>query len=177
MKWFKYGAIGFVGIIATAVVVLYLMSFRAAAGKLSAAIEINRTPAEVWAWIEEKDKFKQWVSWTVDVGDEGPSGVGRKRRITMRDPNMNNELVYVDVVTTDFVLHKHIKVAMSSPLGYSGTINYDLEDLGGRTRLLKRGEFKYDRWYFTLLEPIVMPQAKAKEDADLATLKRLAEAS
>lgn len=175
MKWLKYGAYTFIGVIAIAVLTLHGMSYRVGAGKTDVTIEINRLPAEVWPWLEEKDKFKQWVSWTVDVQDEGPNGVGGKRRVTMRDPNMNNQLIYVDSVTTEFVLHKHIKVAMSSPVGFDGTVVYDLEDIGGRTRLSTSGAFQYSHWFATLMEPIITPQAKAKEEADLATLKRLIE--
>jgi len=179
MKWLKYGAITFAGIIAIGVIVLHLMSYRAGAGKTTSIIEINRPPAAVWAWLEEKDKFKQWVSWTVDVQDSGPNGVGGKRRTTMKDPNMDNQLVQIDAVTTELVLHKHIKVAITTPMemGFVGTVAYDLEDLGGRTRLKVDGDFKYTHWFASLLEPIITPSAQAKEDADLATLKRLAEAS
>ena len=175
MKWLKYGACAFIGIIAIAVLTLHGMSYRSGAGKTDVTIEINRPPGEVWPWLEEKDKFKQWVSWTVDVQDEGPNGVGGKRRVTMRDPNMDNQLIYVDSVTTEFVLHRHLKVAISSPVGFEGTVVYDLEDLGGRTRLSTSGAFKYDHWFANLMEPIITPQAKAKEQADLATLKRLVE--
>lgn len=47
MKWLKYGSLTFLGIIAIAVIVLHLMSYRAGAGTLSAAIEIDRPPADV----------------------------------------------------------------------------------------------------------------------------------
>ena len=64
---------------------------------------------------------------------------------------------------------------MDSPLGFTGTVDYTLEDLSGRTRLTMVGRFRYTHWFYNLLEPLVTPQAQAKEDADLATLKRLAE--
>ena len=175
MKWLKYGAYAFLGIIALSVLTLYAMGFRASAGKSSTTIEFNRPPAQVWPWLEEKDKFKQWVSWVVDVQDEGPNGIGGKRRTTMKDPNMGDQLIYVDSVITEFTLHKHIKVHLTSPAGFEGDIVYDLEDLGGRTRLTMSGAFKYDSWLATLMEPIITPQAKAKEDADFAKLKSLVE--
>ncbi|MFN0105926.1 MAG: SRPBCC family protein [Bryobacteraceae bacterium] len=175
MKWLKYGAIGFVGIIVVAVVVLWILGQRSDAGVMRASVEINRPPAVVWAWLEEKEKFKQWVSWTVDVRDEGPNGVGGKRRTTMKDPNMNGELVVVDSVTREYVPHKYVKVDLSAPMGFDGTVEYQLEDLGGRTHLSVVGKFKYHHWLAGLLEPLVSPQARAKEEADLATLKRLVE--
>lgn len=175
MKWLKYGAIGLVSLVALAVVVLVGLGFRPGAGETTVTVEVNKPPAEVWQWLEDKDKFKQWVSWTVDVKDEGPAGVGGKRRVTMRDPNMDNELVTIDTVTTAYRHPTHIRVEMSSPMGFQGYITYDLEDLGGRTRLTQFGHFTYSIWWAQLLEPLVTPSAKKKDEEDLATLKRLAE--
>ena len=177
MKWLKYGAYALLGIVALATLTLLIMGRREGAGKTVSTIEINRPPAVVWTWLSEKDKFKQWVSWTVDANDEGRDDVGGKRRITMRDPNMDNQLVYLDSVTTEYNRPTHIKVHMTSPMGFEGDATYDLVDLGGRTRLTAAGAFKYSDWFAALMEPVITPQAKAKEDADLATLKRLAESS
>jgi uncharacterized protein YndB with AHSA1/START domain len=177
MKWLKYGALTFLAVIVLAVVTLLILGQRAGAGINRASIEINKPPAQVWTWLEEKDKFKQWVSWTVDVKDSGPNGVGGKRRVTMKDPNMGGELVYLDSVTRVYEHPKRLEVGVTSPIGFDGTVQYDLEDLGGRTRLSVVGKFKYHHWFANLLEPLVTPQADEKERADLATLKRLAEGS
>jgi uncharacterized protein YndB with AHSA1/START domain len=136
------------------------MGRREGAGKTVSVIEINRPPAQVWTWLDKKDKFNQWVSWVTDVKDGGPDGVGGKRRTTMRDRNMNNQSVYVDAVTTEFNRPAHIKVYITSPMGFEGDASYDLEDLNGRTRLTAIGVFKYSEWFATLLEPVITPQAK-----------------
>ncbi|MBL8236289.1 MAG: SRPBCC family protein [Bryobacterales bacterium] len=175
MKWLKYGLMGIVGVVLLAAVVLLAMGQRADAGVTRSVVEVNRPPEVVWKWMEEPEKFKQWVSWTVKVEDSGPNGVGGKRRTTMKDPNMDNQLVVLDAVTKVYEPHKRIQVAMDSPLGFQGTVDYELDDLGGRTRLTMVGKFRYTHWFFSLLEPLVTPQAQVKEDADLATLKRLAE--
>ena len=175
MKWLKYGAIGFLGIVACAVLVLLIMSHREDAGVMASTIEIDRPPEHVWAWLEEKDKVKQWVSWTVDVQVEGPNGVGGKRQTSMKDPNMNGEIVVVDSVIREYQRPKFLKANLSAPIGFDGTVNYNLEDLGGRTRLTVASKFKYHHWFANLMEPLITPQARAKGAADLATLKRLAE--
>ena len=175
MKWLKYGAIGLFSLLALAVVVFLVMGRRQGAGETSVTVEINKPPAVVWTWLEDKDKFKQWVSWTVDVKDEGPNGVGGKRRVSMRDPNMDNQIIHIDTVTAEYQHPTHIRVNMSSAIGFDGYVTYDLVDLGGRTRLTQFGKFTYSDWFANLLEPLVTPQAKAKDEADLATLKRLAE--
>ena len=177
MKWLKYGALGLLGIVALSLVTLLVMGRREGAGKTVSTIEINRPPADVWTWVDDKDKYKQWVSWTVDVKDDGPKGAGGKRRVSMRDPNMDNQIVYFDAVTTEYNAPTRLKVHITSPLGFEGDATYDLVDLGGRTRFTAAGAFKYSDWFAALLEPVITPQAKAKEDADLATLKRLAESA
>lgn len=174
-KWLKYGALTLLAIIVLSVGFLLFLGQRADAGVMRSSIEIARPPKEVWAWLEEKDKFKQWVSWTVDVQDGGPNGVGGTRRTTMKDPNMDGELVVVDSVTREYVPYSHIKVDLSAPIGFDGVVTYDLEDLGGSTRLTVWGKFNYHHWLARLFEPLVNPQAQVKEDEDLATLKSLAE--
>jgi uncharacterized protein YndB with AHSA1/START domain len=131
MKWLKYGLMGIVGVVALAVVVLLVMGQRADAGVTRSVVEVNRPPEMVWAWMEEPEKFKQWVSWTVKVEDSGPKGVGAVRRTTMSDPNMDNQLVVLDAVTRVYEPHNRIQISMDSPLGFTGTVDYTLEDLSG----------------------------------------------
>jgi len=177
MKWLKFGALGLLGIVALAIVTLLILGRRDSAGVMTATIDIARPPAEVWSWLEDKDRFKQWVSWTVDVKDEGPSGIGGKRRTFMKDPNMGGEIVVIDSVIREYTPHKSLDIHLSSPMGFDGDMRYKLDDLGGSTRLAIAGKFKYDHWLANLMEPLVTPQASDKLLTDLATLKRLAEAA
>lgn len=176
MKWIKYGLCGILGAIALAAVVLLALGQRADAGRSKMTIEIDRPPAVVWAWLEEADKFKQWVSWVTEVRDSGPSGRGGKRTVIMKDPNMNGAPVEMNSVLTEYTPHKRMAVNLESPIGFRGVMTYDLTDLGnGRTRLTADGVFQYDHWFAKLMEPLVTPQATAKGEADFAMLKKLAE--
>lgn len=161
MKWVKYEAIGLIGHSANAVVALLIPGRRDSARQIGGAIEINRP---------------QWVSWTLDVQDDGPLGIGRTRRTAMTDPNMGDRTVIVNSVTRDYIPHQSIKVDIAAPIGFDGTMTCEPEALGNnRTRLTTEGRFQYHRWFANLTEPLVTPQAKAKGAAGLAALKRLAE--
>lgn len=176
MKWLKYGGLGLLGLLAVAVAVLLILGQRTGGGIIRAGVEINRPPADVWRWLEDNDKFRQWVSWTVDVKDEGPNGVGGRRTTFMKDPNMNGEIVQVHSELTAYDPHRHMTAKLTSPQLFDGVIRYDLADRGGRTQLDVEFRVTYHHWFARLMEPLVTPQARAKEVADLTTLKRLAEA-
>lgn len=176
MKWLKFGAIGLAGIIVLAVVVLLALGQRADASRIRASVEIDRPAEQVWMWIEDPDKLKQWVSWAVEVKDEGPQGVGRKRTIRMKDPTMGGQIVEIQSVCREHAPPRKMVVDLSAAVGFKGTVVYQLEDTGaGRTRLSTEGKYTYSHWLASLMEPIVTPQARAKNEGDLRTLKQLLE--
>ncbi len=176
MKWLTYGVAGLVGLLSLFLVTMFAMGRRADAGRIRTSTEINRPPEEVWKWLEEPEKFKQWVSWVSEVRDEGPNGVGGRRSTFMKDPNMGGQAVRVDSVVREHALHRKLAIDLSSPLGFTGHMVYTLEDLGGgRTRLLTDSSFVYQHWFANLMEPVVTPQARQKMEGDLATMKTLAE--
>lgn len=171
MKWLKWGGAAFLALIALAGTVLLALGRREGAGRTSNMVEIARPPAVVWAWVEEPDKFRQWVGWVTDVKVEGD-----RQTVFMKDPNMNGETVRIDSVLKESVPHKRLVVDLSSPMGFSGTMTYGFEDLGGnRTRLTMEGRWVYSHWFAALMEPLVTPQATKKGQEDLARLKQLAE--
>lgn len=178
MKILLYLLAGIVGLIVVAVLVLMLMSFRKGAGSMSSAIEIDRPPEVVWPWLTEADKQKQWVSWLVEVRDLTPEirGIGKKFAWVMNDPNMKQHVEIVGELIAEEPLRLST-VRLSSEIGFDGTSTWKLTDLGGRTRFESEGTFRYDKSLYRLMEPLITPQAKKKQDADFATLKRLIEAN
>ncbi len=171
MKWLKWGAAIFAGLIATGVLALRVLGQRDGARRTGASVEIARPPAEVWSWLEDAATFWQWVVWVTEVRDSGAT-----RSVFMKDPNMNDEIVRVDSVVKERIPHQRLVVELTSPIGFSGVMTYSLEDLGGgRTRLTTSAHWVYGHWFASLMEPVVTPQANAKGREDLERLKRLAE--
>lgn len=171
MKWFRYGAVGFGGLLVAAALVLWGLGQRADAGRQVARVEIAQPREAVWAWLMEPDRFKQWVSWTVEVREE------RDRRVVvMQDPNMGGQRVEFYSKLLAERKPESLEVEITAPMGFDGRMAYRLtESAPGRTRLEIDARFRYHHWFAALMEPLVTPQAQAKLDADLATLKRLAE--
>lgn len=171
-----YAGGGAAALVVLSVAVLWAMSLRPDAGVTRAVVQIDRPQAAIWRWIEEPDRFAKWVDWVVKVEDDGDPRVGARRRVVVRDPNMGNQELDLFFVTTHRTPPQLLRARVSSPIGFDGTTEYRLEDMGrGRTRLTITGRFQYTKWLFQLMEPIITPDAQAKEQSDAERLKRLVE--
>lgn len=179
MKWVAIILGGLMGLVLVAGLVLWGLGFREGAGRIAGATEIDRSPAEVWPWIVEGEKVKQWVSWLTEVHDLTPDvkGVGARVQWIMIDPNMNNERVQIDAEYTEYQPERLSAVSLNSPGMFTGTGRYTLTDLGaGRTRVDYVSEYRMSNWLYKLMEPMVTPQARRKAEDDLAALKAVVEA-
>jgi uncharacterized protein YndB with AHSA1/START domain len=179
MKWVVIILGGLVGLLLVAALVLWSLGFRDGAGRIAGSIEIDRPPAEVWPWIVEGEKVKQWVSWLTEVHDLTPDleGVGSRVRWIMIDPNMNNQRVQIDAEYTAYQPATLSSVSLDSPGMFTGTGQYALTDLGaGRTRVDYLSEYRMSSWVWRLREPVVTPSARRKAEEDLARLKTVVEA-
>src|SRR5437016_5378114 len=79
-RWVDRMGGGFLVGILLAAAVLFIVGHRANAGQMHASAEMNGSPEQIWPWLNEGDKLKQWVSWLVEVrGWESGLGVGAKR--------------------------------------------------------------------------------------------------
>jgi uncharacterized protein YndB with AHSA1/START domain len=179
MKWILWIGGGLIGVIALACVVLLVLGHRANAGRASASADINASPAQVWQWLEEPGKLKQWISWLVEVRTpNGPvaAGVGAKRVLVMKDENNGGMLMEVVGVYTAYQPPTEMDLAMSTPGAFEGTETYRLRDLGnGRTHFEVAGQFRYTMWMAQLFEPLITPAAQKKMDGDVSRLKSLVE--
>ena len=178
MKLIKYTLLALVGLIGTCVIVLLAMGGWRGTTHLKGEVVIAKPPADVYAWVSEADRVKQWVSWLVEVRTLTPGidGPGRKELWVMDDPTMGERLeITGEVVAADAPAMRRVK--MSMPQGFDGVVSYDLTALDGGTRLSYTSDYEYASWLARLMSPIVTYQAQQKMAADLATLKRLAEAN
>jgi uncharacterized protein YndB with AHSA1/START domain len=178
MKWVIRIAGSVFALLLIGVVVLLAMGHRAGAGQLHSSVDIAAPPAQVWTWLSDGDKMRQWVSWTVEVRNATPQfdAVGAKRVMVMKDENNGGELIQIETICTEYAPPARMKVALSSAGMFDGEQSYRLTDLGnGRTRLELNGTFHFGMWMARLMEPLITPGAQKKMDADLMQLKKLAE--
>ena len=180
MKILRNVLLSIVGLIAIAFVTLLVMGSRPDADRMAGSIDIAKPPLTVWAYVEEPDKLKSWISWVVEVRDETPGrrGVGSRYVLVMEDRNNGNVRMNVahEVVAYDESRRKTMR--LSTPGMFSGVGTYTLQDLGnGQTRLAEDSRYHFDNWFARLMTPLVMSAAHKKMVEDLQRLKSLAEKS
>jgi len=179
MKWFARIAIAFVGLLILAVAVLFVLGRRADAGRVHVVSEIDATPEQVWPWITEGAREKQWVSWLVEVRqDKSKTGVGAKEVWVMQDANSGGRREEMEAVCTEYKPLSRVSADISSVGMFDGRQSIAVENLGnGRTRVDVDGRFHYSQWFAALMEPLITPAATQKLAGDVAHLKSLVEQS
>jgi uncharacterized protein YndB with AHSA1/START domain len=179
MKWILWIGGGLIGVIALACVVLLALGHRENAGRTIVSADINASPAQLWQWIDEPGKLKQWISWVTEVripNDSLAAGVGAKRIVVMKDENNGGMPMEIQGIYTKYQPPTEMDLAMSTPGAFEGTETYKLTDLGnGRTHFQVIGRYRYTIWMAQLFEPLITPAAQKKMDGDVARLKSLVE--
>ena len=178
MKWIKRILLGLVGLLVLAVAVLFVLSKRPGAGKMDVSVEIAQPPEVVWAWVTEEEKLVRWVAWLTDIVPDpaSPAGVGHRETWVMNDPHAKEPMRIVATVTKEDA-PRTAAARLDVPGAFVGDVSYTLTDLGnGRTRLRQESIFRMLNPVFTLMEPLVTPEARTKAISDFARLKQLAEA-
>jgi uncharacterized protein YndB with AHSA1/START domain len=175
--WLPRILLGLVGVVIAVASVLALMGRRQDAGLSRTSAEINVSPEQLWPWLDEPDKFKQWVSWVVEVQVTHPvTGVGRQAVVMMQSPG-SSELVRIETTLTEHAPPHRLAADIVSPGLFTGSQTFQLTDLGqGRARVDVTNRIHYTSALVRLFEPLMTPSSTGKIDGDLAMLKKLAEA-
>ena len=142
MKWMLRIGAGLAGILLLAVVVLFAMGLRADAGRAHASTEIVASRDQVWAWVDDPDKLKQWISWLVEVRTDPahPTGIGAKRVLVMRDENNGGQLMEIEGTIREYARPQRLSMQLSSGGAFDGDSTYSLADLGTAAGLLSDWE-------------------------------------
>jgi len=122
MKWVKRIAIVLAVLLIVPTVTLLVLDHRANAGVALAAVEINAPPDQVWTWLDDGDKLKQWVSWMVDVKYPDPQkahGLGAKRVLVMKDENNGGMLMQIAETYTEYAPPSRMTARLPIPTGSS----------------------------------------------------------
>ena len=176
----KWVGIVLASLIVLPVLTLIVMGHRANAGKTHASTEIAATPEQLFVWLDEGARLKQWVSWLVEVREPDPQQhtIGSSRTWVMKDENNGGMLMTLAGRLTEYEPPRRMVISIDSTLyQFEGRESYTLTALGnGRTRLDADGEYTYHQWLANLMEPLISPAAEKKMKADLAHLKSLVEA-
>jgi len=181
MKWLKWTGIVLAALIIVPLITLLALGHRAGAGTMQAGIDINASPEQVWAWIDEADKLKQWIGWVVDVRYPNPQktmGLGASRVFVMKDQNNGGAIMQITGENREYAPPQKMTVHLSDADGmFAGDQSYQLTDLGnGHTHFEVHSRFRYSQWLPRLMEPVITPAAEKKMAMDIGRLKSLIEA-
>jgi uncharacterized protein YndB with AHSA1/START domain len=178
MKWLLYAGMGLVAVGVVAVVVL--LALGRGESRLVAHVEVERSPEEVFLWVTDPPRVKQWVGWLKEIRPLTPEQghVGARQIWVMEDRNNNNQLMEITTEYVAYAAPSALTARVSADEGFTGTVEYALERLGpARTRLHYTGSYQFHHWLATLLEPVITRSAQQKLEEDLARLKQQAEAA
>jgi uncharacterized protein YndB with AHSA1/START domain len=178
MRWILISLGGIAGLIVLAIVVLFFLSKRPGAGDVAGGIDIDRPASEVWAWVTEPEKEKQWVAWLTAIEPTGgpPQGLGHEEIWVMDDPNSKTQYRIPGKITRWEPPHVVVRY-VNLPGMFTAEYTYTLTETNGRTHLDAQVPCDYTHPIWSIFEPLVTPEAKKKFDSDLARMKQLAEAA
>jgi uncharacterized protein YndB with AHSA1/START domain len=163
---------GLLAVIVLAVGVLFVLSHRPSAGRSHMTIAIARPPAQVFPWLVEPNRLTQWVEWLVEVRVEpgAEQKAGRRSVWVMADPNMKDKML-LDAQLLELDAPRRMRGSVQVPKMFHGEVTWTLEAKDGGTLVTYDTNFGYDNALFSLLEPLVTPQARKKQESDLQRLK------
>src|SRR5436190_6831101 len=180
MKWIKIVLGSVLGLILLATAALAVAGMGADSNRMVTSIVIRQKPAAIWPWLYKPDKVKQWVSWLVEVHEEGVGEPmpGRKAVWVMEDRNNNNARMQITGVVDSVEPNRKLAISISAAELFHGTNVYTLtEQPDGSTLLESDSRYNRNNGFAKFMMPLVIWQARKKMLGDLDHLRTLVEAS
>ena len=140
---------------------------------------IDCTPEQLWPWLEEPDKQKQWMKGLLEnvSTSEEPTRVGSTFRMTIQE---GRRVVEYEGEVTNFDRNRRLSIKFWGEMlrGVEMDVDYQLQDLGGRTRLdyVSSADASGAGFFMKLMIPLYKIFGTAQLKRFMKTLKHLAEA-
>lgn len=177
MIWLTRIAAVLGGLIALSVLTLLVLGQFESWRRLEASIEIARPPVQVWPFLYEEAKLKQWVTWLVEAKPSAEPTPGARGRWTMRDENNGGALMNIDSVVTAVEPARRLAVDLDVTGTFTGQGEYELQPVANGTRVITRQRYTFNHWFPRLMMPLVTVAAGRKLRSDLALMKKAVEAN
>ena len=180
MKWIKIVLGSVLGLIILCTAALAVAGMGADANRSVTSVVIRQKPAAIWPWLYKPDKVKQWVSWLVEVHEEGAGEPmpGRKAVWVMEDRNNNNMRMQMTGVVDSVEPNRKLAISISALEAFHGTNIYTLiEQPDGSTKLESDSRYNFDNGFAKFMTPLILWQARKKMAGDMDHLRTLVEAS
>jgi uncharacterized protein YndB with AHSA1/START domain len=180
MKWILIVLGSLFGLLILGAAVLLAMGTRADSNRITTSLVIHQKPEAIWPWLYESEKVKQWVTWLVEIHEEGHGEPtpGGKAVWVMEDRNNGNHRVEITGVVQSVERARRLQITMTAPEGFHGDNVYTLvPQPDGSTRLDTDSRFVFDSSLARLMTPLIRWQAKKKLVDDQNHLRALLEAA
>jgi uncharacterized membrane protein len=140
------------------------------------SIEINRSPEEVFAYLDDVKRHGEWQEQIVGVEpqSDGPLRVGSRVTETRRLPGGNRKSTY-EVTAHDPPRHSEFRV-LDGPVRPYGTIAVEPVGDGSRSRVTFEMDFTSHGLAGKIIAPMARKAAAKQVPKDQAKLKKLLEA-
>jgi uncharacterized protein YndB with AHSA1/START domain len=144
---------------------------------ISESIEIDRSPEEVFAYLDDVERHGEWQDQIVAVEPQGdePMGVGKRVRETRRVPGGDRSMTY-EITDYDPPRQSSFRV-LDGPVRGVGTVLVEPVDDGSRSRVTFTIEFEGHGLGGKVLVPLAKSQARKQIPKDQARMKDLLESN
>ncbi len=171
MGWARRVVLAFLATVLLLAAGLWAAGMRSGAGTNEIVVEINRPPSDVFPWLLEPEKLKQWIAGMTEMTQLTPGAVtvGTKSRDVVV---MGSESTVMNVEITALEPNRLLAARIDAEL-FTDAVRYELSGQNGKTRLAYSAVTSYKNWFAKLLEPIITSAAQKKLVQDTARLKAL----
>ena len=144
---------------------------------ITESIEINRSPEDVFAYLDDVERHGEWQEQIVDVQPESdqPMGVGKRVRETRRVPGGDRSMTY-EITAHDPPRQSSFRV-LDGPIRAVGTVSIEPIGDGSRSRLTFTLDFQGHGLGGKVLLPLAKSQARKQIPRDQAKMKELLESN
>jgi len=173
-KWTKIVLLTLAALIILPVAGLLIAGALPDSDHMLTSVVIHQKPEAIWPWLYQPDKVKKWVSWLIEVREDGPGepAVGRSGVWVMVDPNNGNTRVEFTGTVEAVELHRRIAIRLNAPDGFHGSTVYILTPLpDGSTRLDSDSRYVFESAFARFMSPLIYWQAKKKMVGDFEQLR------
>jgi uncharacterized membrane protein len=141
---------------------------------ITSTIEIDRSPQDVFAYLDEVDKHSEWQSGLISsrVETEGPIRIGTRVADTRNVPGGPREVTYE--ITEHEPPHKSAWRGLDGPVRPVGSVVVEPVDGGARSRVTLELDLE-GHGLGVLIAPFARMQARKQVPVDQAKLKEILE--
>jgi uncharacterized protein YndB with AHSA1/START domain len=181
MQWFWRTLGLFFGLVVIVLIGLLLAGQRSSAGQVSDSIEISRPPAQVWLFLTDDVRIKQWIGGLKGLVhmDSGELGVNKRLALGVEyDGSMIDTMMTITKFSPPNELDFEMISVGEPDSGFTEIGKYRLTPVqnGASTDFAVSTKTLYHGFVLTVMEPFETHTSRAKVKEDLERLKIVAEA-